>query len=220
MPYNQVPAPPQPFTPPPNTKVLPAGTELHRIYAGAYPGNAFNLREDILNRFSPIWSRGEVVPVLYAGGTREAAIYETLFHDAAVGPTGRRRKALPIKALDKLYGSFRTQHALTLAKLHAPDLAKWGLTVDQLTATNAVYYPQTARWAEQIHTHCPDVHGLEWTSYRAGPDLSYLFFGDRVSSNDLVPHSPEIAIRSSASLYDTVVECGLTAGVRVARPLP
>jgi len=122
------------------------------------------------------------------------------------------------KALYKHYGTWVTQRALTLATLHAPDLSRFGLTVDQLTATNALYYPQTARWAEAIHAAHPEVEGLEWTSYRAGPDQAYVLFGDRVKSADLVSAGNEVLIRSDATLYERVISCGQRVGVRVNRP--
>jgi hypothetical protein len=139
-----------------------------------------------------------------------------LFHDAAV--KGSRHKALPLKALNKYYGMWLTQRSLTLATLHAPDLARFGVTIDQLTATNAMYYPQTARWAEAIHRAHARVEGLEWTSYRAGPERAYVLFGDRVSSADLALGGNEVLIPKDAVLYREVVDCGERAGVRIHRP--
>lgn len=213
---NAVPHPPQPFPDTLHTIVLPSGSELNRIYSPDYPGNAFNPTHTKLNRFSPIFdTRGEVVPVLYAASSRTAAIYETLFHDAAVKASSH--KSLPIKALNKHYGLWLTQRRLTLATLHAPDLARFRVTVDQLTATNAMYYPITARWAEAIHRAHPSIDGLEWTSYRAGPDKAYILFGDRVKGTELVLAGHEMLILTNAALYEDVLECGLRCGVRVHR---
>jgi len=213
MSTNQVPPPPNPFPKHINSTLLPAGTQFHRIYSPAYAGNAFNPSHEKLNRFSPIFHRGEVVPVLYAASTPEAAIYETLFHDAHI--SGAKRKALPFKALYRNYGSWVIQRVLKLATLHAPDLARLELTMDRLTATNSMYYPQTARWAEAIHNNHADIEGLEWTSYRASPERAYVLFGDRVAASDLVASGNETLIRSNAALYDLVIECGLRVGVRV-----
>ena len=211
---NAVPLPPNPFPKTLHTVDLPADTALHRIYPIDYAGNAFNPTPTKLNRFSPIFDeRGEIVPVLYAASSRAGAIYETLFHDAHV--KGSRRLALPVKALNKYYGSWVTQRKLSLATLHAPDLARFGMTVDQLTATNSMYYPQTARWAEAIHRSHSYIEGLEWTSYRASPDRAYMLFGDRVKVADLVCSGNEVLIRTDATLYDEVVECGRRVGVRV-----
>jgi RES domain-containing protein len=216
MSRNEVPLPPNPFPKALNTIPLPANTELHRIYSPDFAGNSFNPSHEKLNRFSPIFHRGEVVPTLYAASSRDGAIYETLFHDAHI--KGSRHQALPLKSLNKHYGIWITQRKLMLATLHAPDLARFGLTVDQLTATNSMYYTQTARWAEAIHLAAPYIHGIEWTSYRAGPDKAYILFGDRASSKDLKPSGTEVLIRSDAALYARVVECGLRVGVRVHRP--
>lgn len=213
---NDVPPPPNPFPKTLHTVRLPAGSRLHRIYSPEYAGNAFNSLTVRLNRFSPIFHRGEVVPVLYAASSQVGAIYETLFHDVAI--QGSKRMALPLKALYKHYGTWVAQRELTLATLHAPDLTRFGLTVDQLTATNSMYYPQTARWAEAILGAHPEVEGLEWTSYRAGPDKAYVLFGDRVKPADLLPAGDEVLIRTDATLYNLVVTCGERVGVRVNRP--
>lgn len=106
---------------------------------------------------------------------------------------------------------------MTLATLHPPDLARYGITADQLTATNAMYYPITARWAEAIHRTHSAVEGLEWTSYRAGPERAYVLFGDRVKSADLVSAGDEVLIPRDAAVYNEVVECGRRCGVRVHR---
>jgi hypothetical protein len=213
MSINEVPPPPNPFPSHINSTLLAAGSELHRIYPPAYAGNAFNPSHEKLNRFSPIFHRGKVVPVLYAASSPEAAIYETLFHDAHIA--GAKRKALPVKALRRNYGSWLTQRPFKLATLHAPDLARFELTLDQLTATNSKYYPQTARWAEAIHNNHSDIEGIEWTSYRASPERAYILFGDRITSGDLAASGNETLIPTDAAFYDLVVECGLRVGVRV-----
>lgn len=213
---NEVPPPPNPFAVPIHTTPLPQGTALHRIYSRRYPGNAFNSSHTQLNRFSPLFERGEVVPVLYAASSPVGAIYETLFHDAYI--KGAKHQTLRLKSLEKHYGTWLIARQLKLAMLHAPDLARFGMTVDQLTATNSMYYPQTARWAEAIHQTHPDVEGLEWTSYRAGPDKAWMLFGDRIASADLQPAGDEVLIRHDIALYELVVECGHRVGVRVSRP--
>ena len=216
MSRNEVPPPPNPFTVTVYTTLLPKGSRLHRIHSCNYPGNTFNPTYSKLNRFSPLFDRGEVVPVLYAASSQEASIFETLFHDAHV--KGAKHQTLPLKALQKHYGTWMTARELKLATLHAPDLARFGMTVDQLTATNAMYYPQTARWAEAIHQTHPDIQGLEWTSYRAGPDKAWMLFGDRLSSADLQPSGNAVLIQHDAALYKLVVECGQRVGIRVSRP--
>ena len=216
MSRNEVPPPPNPFDVTVHTTLLPKGSELHRIYSCNYAGNTFNPSHSKLNRFSPLFDRGEVVPVLYAASSQVGAIYETLFHDAHV--KGAKHQTLPLKAPERHYGTWLTARDLKLATLHAPDLARFGMTVDQLTATNAMYYPQTARWAEAIHRAQPQVEGLEWTSYRAGPDKAWVLFGDRIGSADLQPAGNEVLIRHDATIYKLVVDCGHRVGVRVSRP--
>lgn len=210
-----VPPPLNPFPDSINTTILPAGTQLHRIYSTLHEGNAFNPSTAKLNRFSPIFDHaGSVIPVLYAGGTRQVAIYETLFHDAHI--KGAKRQSLSTRKIeDRRYGSWITQRDLKVVTLHAPDLARFGLTMDQLVATNSMYYPQTARWAEAFHRNHRNVDGLQWPSYRASPELAYMLFGDRVASAALAPAGNETLIRGDAALYEEVIECGRRVGVRV-----
>lgn len=212
---NVVPPPPNPFPPTLHTTELPAGTALHRVFSARYDGRAFNPTTDRLQRFSPIFDReGHVIPVLYAGGTLRAALFESVFHDAP--PKGSKRRVLPARALaEKRYGVWVTQRALKLATLHAPDLARYDVTIDQLIATNAKYYVQTARWAESIHAHHPDVDGLEWPSYRASPELAFVLFGDRVSEHDLVPDGACRDVLGDAAVFNELLECGRRMGVRV-----
>ena len=217
MSINHVAPPPNPFPKHIHSTWLPPGAQLHRIYSTKYPGNAFNPTAAKLNRFSPLFHRGEVVPVLYAGSSLETAIYETLFHDAHA--KGVKHQALPASALTHMrYGSWQTRRALKLATLHAPDLAVFGVTMDRLTATNSMYYPQTARWAEAIHNNHADIEGLQWTSCRGDPGLAYVLFGDRVGSRDLVSMGNETLIRKDVTLYSLVITCGARCGVRVTSP--
>jgi hypothetical protein len=139
-----------------------------------------------------------------------------LFHDAHIG--GSKRRALPLKTLERHCGSWVTRRPLKLATLHAPDLARFSMTLDQLCATNSIYYPQTARWAEAIHNNHPQVEGLEWTSYRASPDRAYVLFGDRVASSDLVASGDEAFIRSDPVLFKLALDCGQRVGVRFHHP--
>jgi len=212
MSINHVPPPPHPFRAELHTIVLPIDTILHRLYSKKHAGNTFNSSHEKLNRFSPIFYEGKVVPVLYAGSSLQCAIYETLFHDAYLA----KRRALPVTSIeDRRYGGWIVQRALTVATLHAPDLARFELTIDQLTATNAMYYPQTARWAEAIHNNHPDVQGLEWTSYRAGPERAYVLFGDRVKPHDLRTAGNQVDVATDHLVYKEVIECGHRVGVRV-----
>jgi hypothetical protein len=215
-----VPSPPNPFPKTINATLLPAGTQLHRVYSTVHEGNVFNPNTAKLNRFSPIFDRlGNVVPILYAGATRQVAIYETLFHDAHI--KGAKRQSLSARKIEeRRYGGWITQRDLNLATLHAPDLAGFGLTMDQLIATNSMYYPQTARWAEAFHRSHSDIEGLQWPSYRASPELAYVLFGDRVASADLASAGNETLIRADAALYEEVIECGRRVGVRVHRSKP
>jgi hypothetical protein len=180
-----IPAPPAPF-PDVNRLTLPAATELHRIHAHQFDGNAFNPCMGQSSRFAPLrLTDNTCIPTAYAAATLECAAHETVFHEIDVaGPSDDRNVELDI--LETLaYSVLRTRRPLVLVALFEPDLNKWGLTRQSLIDTFAVDYADTARWALAIHEAHPDVEGLVWRSRRCDPDRAYVLFGDRVHPGDL-----------------------------------
>jgi hypothetical protein len=215
MTTSRVPAPPEQFPATINWTLLPSGAELHRIYPEQVAANAFSTSIDRLHRFSPIFASGNVIPVLYAYASLEAAIYESFF-DAAEVSGGL--KVLRAKAVEgKCYSTCRTQRTLRLATLHPPALTRFGLSADQLTRSPSAFYVHTARWAEAIHARHPKIEGIEWTSARGTREPAFMLFGDRTTPEDLVPSGNETLIRTCARLYAQILAYAARLDVRVHR---
>ena len=207
-----VPPPPDKLTEP-NLILVPAKTVLHRVHARTYAGNAFNPCRGGPTRFAPIQDRnGRCVPSLYAGGTVESAIFETAFHDI---PLTADSKTVPASALAfRLHSTLLLQTDLRLASLRTPDLAKWGLSREQLIGSHAAHYARTAQWAEAIHQRFADVQGLIWTSNLCDPDDALLLFGDRVGEAAVEVVAARKGI--DASFLEDARKAGWRAGIRIS----
>lgn len=174
--------PPYPF-PASNTYSLASGTQLHRVHDRRFTANSFNPGLGRRSRFAPLDLPTGKIPTQYAGTSYECAVHETIFHDIPLDQPDKTVGADSIKPLN--HGVVRTKRELVLVPLFAPDLAKWNVTRQDLIDTTASFYPITTQWALAIHQSRRDADGLVWTSKRCGPDLSFLFFGDRVDAGDI-----------------------------------
>ena len=162
---------------------LAAGTLLERVHDRNHAANSFNPCQGAPTRFAPVYdAKGDCVPSLYAAGTLEAAIHETIFHDV---PVTARRKTVPRTLVhSRAHGRLQILRDLRLASLRGPDLRRWRISRNSLIGTSAKLYRDTARWAAAIHHQFRDVDGLLWTSNPCDPDTACLFFGDRVAPRD------------------------------------
>ena len=179
-----VPEPPRTLKPIPQLDRLPAGSRLHRIHGTRWRGGEFNASGH-RSRFAPLADEaGCRIPVLYAGGTFDVAVYESLFHAVGPGPASRTWPASRIEAV--AHSVLRTARDLHLAPLFRRNLIAWRVTDQQLILAPARYYTQTVAWAEAVHRSVPDADGMVWISSREGSDRCYVFFGDRVAESDFV----------------------------------
>ncbi|WP_427197750.1 RES family NAD+ phosphorylase [Ornithinimicrobium sp. Y1847] len=154
-----VPAPPDPFDP--LWQVLPAGTLLYRVHEPTLPdgsandGTAFNPGVGMPMRWS--FFGDPVVPVHYSAASPEAAVHESILHDAIPGAHVSQatwvRKVLTVLA---------TTRDLRLAQLHSDGLRRLGLRARDLTDTDADHYAGTVEWAEAAHAAGAD--GVVWMS--------------------------------------------------------
>lgn len=176
------PSPPSPF-PAIAVRTVPGGTVLHRTHAAAFRAAAFNPGLGQPTRFSPFTdARGACVPTLYAATTREAAAFESIFHDIA--PTARFKTVRLDAVTARRVSRIAPKRDLVLACLFAPDLKAWGVSRTDLIETPKATYGLTARWAEAIHRARPEIDGLIWTSRQCDPDLCIVLFGDRLDEAD------------------------------------
>ena len=76
-----VPPPPSPF-PSINTQTVAKDTILHRTHGSSFRPAQFNPCKGQPTRFAPFLNAaGACVPTLYAATSREAAAFESAFHD-------------------------------------------------------------------------------------------------------------------------------------------
>ena len=169
----------------PNIVKLEVGNVIHRIHKTVFSGTDFNPCKGGNTRFAPIYDQSlNCIPTLYAAGTTEAAIYETILHDI---PLKSRIKSIRFaNVLQYQHSVLKLGRTLMLASLRGPDLMKWGVRRSALIGSASVHYEITARWAESIHDQFLDLDGMVWTSNLCDPDPAFLLFGDRVESSDLV----------------------------------
>ncbi|WP_429649729.1 RES family NAD+ phosphorylase [Skermanella aerolata] len=195
--------------------ILSARTILHRVWkpnsstTPARAANTFNPGYGDPTRFAPLnlppgAPPGSRVPTLYVGETFAAAAFETVFRDVPPAPGIRRVWGADVDS--HAYSKLLLQRNLTLAELSTPALGKWGLTRQQLIESGGrAVYLSTVKWAEAIHRCFPGIHGLTWTSRQLGMNMAYIFFGDRVMSDDIVP-IPNAAYPFANGLGRTKIE--------------
>jgi RES domain len=166
-------------------RVLAAGMQFWRVHDASRAGDVFNPCKGRRGRFSPLYNaEGACIPTLYAGETREAAAFETIFRDLPPLPLLRQvfTKELDGRAMSEL----RTQRALRLAPMFNQNLAIVGQSRQTMVESHGTAaYEETCAWAEAIHRDLPDVDGLLWTSRQQDEALALLLFGTRVRPGDL-----------------------------------
>ncbi|ATE58725.1 RES family NAD+ phosphorylase [Thauera sinica] len=195
MPRQKKPAPAQihpppaatddPLTPKPPATLhvtpvtLSRGQTLHRVHSDEYKGDQFNPGLKGNARFSPIRNaKGDPVPTLYAAGTFEAALMESVFHDVPHTPGFKQFDKRKLQG--QMHSEVQATQDLKLADLTSKPLRKLGVTRKQLIDTEKDQYPKTREWAQAIHAQHPDVQGLYWTSRQDDSARAVMLFGDRV----------------------------------------
>lgn len=149
MSVSSIPLPPSPF-PRINTQTVAKGTILHRTHGSGYRPGQFNPCRGQPTRFAPFNNAAKVcVPTLYAATTREAAAFESIFHD--IEPTAVFKTVrLDVVELRSV-STIAPNRDLIVAGLFAPDLKAWGLSRSDLIETPKSTYDQTVLWAQAIH---------------------------------------------------------------------
>jgi hypothetical protein len=172
-------------------RVLPAGTRLWRVHTASRAGNIFNPCMGEESRFSPLRDpTGDCIPTLYAGRTREAAVFETIFRNLPLLP--RPRQVFARRIVGSALSELRPRRALRLAPLYNAELALVGQSrLSMIESHGTAAYGETARWAEAIHRDLPNLDGLIWTSRQQDEVQAMLLFGTRITLNDLEVVSTE-----------------------------
>lgn len=182
MSVSSVRPPPSPF-PSINTQTITKGTVLHRTHSAGFRSAQFNPCKGQPTRFAPFTdTAGECVPTVYAATSREAAAFESIFHD--IEPTAVFKTVRLDVVESRSVSRIAPQRDLLVAALFAPDLKAWGLSRGELIETPKSTYGETVLWAQAIHGARPDIDGLVWTSRQCDPERCVILFGDRVAEAD------------------------------------
>ncbi len=166
-------------------RTLPAGTRLWRVHSTVREPNVFNPCLGKPTRFAPLRDAdGTCIPTLYAGRTRDASVFETIFRDLPPLPLPRQVFTRDIDGT--AMAELRTSRLLRLAPLFNGDLALVGQSRRTMIECHGLAaYAETARWAEAIHRDLPELDGLLWTSRQQDEAHALLLFGTRVRRDDL-----------------------------------
>lgn len=172
-----------------------AGAPFTRVYDLNYPASAFNpgKRTTAVGRFHFFRdTRRKRMPVLYGAEGEDAAISETIFHDA---PVGRGRAFVPAHRLkDKALHWIQPGPDLMLVELLGHGLRRLGLRPENLTDTEIDQYGRTVTWAQALHRSLPDIDGLIWISRQFNAERALVLFGDRVDEAELEPMGPAVPL--------------------------
>jgi RES domain len=209
---SRVPLPPSPF-PRINTQTVTKGATLHRTHASSFRPAQFNPCKGQPTRFAPFAdAAGACVPTLYAATSREAAAFESIFHDIEPSATFKTIRLSVVES--RRVSGIAPKRDLLVARMFAPDLKAWGLSRGELIETPKSTYGQTVLWAEAIHRARPDLDGLIWTSRQCDPEQCIVLFEDRVGEADFDVHDC-IDVSADASLLLELRNFGQRAGITI-----
>jgi hypothetical protein len=196
----------------------PAGKVIHVIHDTAYEPHSFNPGVDprgqlrTPTRFAPIRNRnGRVVPYLYGGSTLDCAIFETVFHN------------VPFDAEDKFvdlddfaqrgHGQVVPARDLHLVDLSSEGLHRLKVPKEELIASPARDYVDTARWAEAPHRQFKAIDGLTWMSRQHDRDQALMLFGDRLRGAALAGERVGGPLMRNDVLRQAILAAALRAGI-------
>lgn len=199
---------------------LPAGTTLHQLSSASYPAGAFHPGTGQApgglakpTRFAPIrrTPTPDPVPYLYAGGSLQCAIFETIFHDVDFRARQPSLRLTPFN--DRTHCGLTFHRSLHLAKLYGTGLKRIRAERVDLIESLPPCYKATASWAQAIYDQNPMIDGLVWRSRRLDDQDTYVLFGDRVKSSDYTGRFSSGPIGSDAKLRDLVYQEALAVNV-------
>ncbi|NNU49271.1 RES family NAD+ phosphorylase [Rhizobium sp. WYCCWR 11279] len=152
------------------------------------------------------------VATLYAATSREAAAFESIFHDIEPAAAFKTVRLAVVEA--RTVSVVAPKRDLRLASLFAPDLKAWKLTRTDLIETPKSTYGETVLWAEAIHRARADVDGLIWTSRQCDPEQCIILFEDRMAE-DRLDVVQSIDVGADADLLLELRDYGRRAGITI-----
>ena len=204
------PHPPAPFDP--LIEELPTGFPLYRVFR-VRPGRTATTFNPGLGRPTRFAFFGHpVVPALYAGSTPEAAVAETLLHDAPLSGG----VVLGSVAEQHVAALIRPTRTLRVAQLHGFGLRRLGVTAAQVTETPPTDYPSTVAWAEAAHAVGCD--GVSWMGRQHNSSRAFVLFGDRVQPSELAVDASWAQAFASASGREWLAEICAASAVALTPP--
>ena len=185
---------------PPGSPVLTtvaAGTVLYRIHQKIYTADSFNPLPSHRyyggGRFDG--TNDDPYPFLYAGGTVDNCIAETLLRDLPVADTGARSLAR-VKVRGRRISALTVATDIEVVSLvSGTDLG--AVAQDPwLTVADPCDYAQTRHWGHWIRQHASTAGGYVWASRREPMTMSYVLFGDRVPAGAVsdTPSDPALPL--------------------------
>jgi len=199
---------------------LPAGTLLHQLFSANYPAGGFHPGTGAglgglarPTRFAHIMRTPPPgpVPYLYAGGTLQCAIFETIFHDLDFRATNPSLRLTPFN--DKAHCELSFHRPLRLARLHGTGLKRIRAERVDLIESLPPCYGATACWAQAIYDQDPHIDGLVWRSRRLDDQDSYVLFGDRVTTSDYTGRAASGPILSDSKFRALVFQEALMVDI-------
>jgi hypothetical protein len=195
---------------------VPAGTILHRVHANQFGSVQYNPTGGGNARFSPIMAvNGRVVPTLYAGGTFQCAVLETVFHDVPHEPGYKFVQQQRLRGIH--YSQIRTETELRLVDLSSKALRLLGVKRNELIDTDADCYPYTRQWAAAIHAQAGEAQGLRWVSRQDDEAMAVMLFGDRIEQSHLTVHHAGRDILDDSNVFDQLLDLAERIGVCLVR---
>lgn len=163
---------------------------LWRVYPKKYGVDGFNGTALGNARFSPLIIDSAIVPALYAGGTLDVALMETVWHDAPT-PSDGFHLVLNESTETRRVGSLKPSALLRLVDLTTVGLRRLGLARCDVIDSDPSNYPITRQLAAWLYENKPQAQGICWTSRQFDEGKAVMLFEPRMGSLKLVPQTKD-----------------------------
>jgi RES domain len=165
--------------------------ELWRVFAEVHGPAGFNATNRGNARFSPLEHAGAIIPAMYAATSVQAALMETVLHDAPIPSAGFILTLEPAKDPRRVVRLLPSM-PLKLADLSTVGLRRLGLSRSDVIDSDKTHYPDTQALAQWIYAACPDVQGMAWTSRQDDAAQAIVLFETRLrlTGCTLTPFEP------------------------------
>lgn len=183
---------------------------LWRVYAQVHGPAGFNGTNRGNARFSPIENVGAIIPTMYLATSVQAALMETVLHDAPVPSAGFILTLEPAKDPRRI-SRLQSTMPLQLADLSTVGLRRLGISRSDVVDSDKTHYPVTRQLATWIYANCPDVQGLAWTSRQDDSAQAIVLFEPRLAGGTLAVLDQDAEFFSGphhAALIDLVARLG------------